>query len=147
MPSWPLMRVTRLALARFQDCSKNYSLNSVICFYGCKKGCYCYYAIQSSNHQKFIKEKTLSKCDGMIFIKHLCILNRGWLAQLGKRPPTNPVIRVRFSMKEVRQDLFLRSWQYNVQPQLFKNTSSFAANTKHTIYWTKNRGLYTISIE
>ena len=44
--------------------------------YGCKKGFYGYYVIQSSNHQKSIEEKILSKCDVIIFIKHLCTLNK-----------------------------------------------------------------------
>ena len=43
-------------------------------FLVCKKG-YGYYVIQSSNHQKFIGEKRLSKYDVLIFIKHLCILD------------------------------------------------------------------------
>ena len=59
---------------QFQDCCKNWSFNSGFCFMVIKI-CYGYYSIQSSNHQKLIEEKRLSKCDVMMFIKHLCILN------------------------------------------------------------------------
>ena len=47
----------------------------VFIFCGCKKGCYGFYIIPISNHQKLIEEKTLSKCDVVIFINHLCIIN------------------------------------------------------------------------
>ena len=40
-----------------------------------KNGCFGYYIIKRSNYQKLIKEKKLSKCDEIIFIEHLCILN------------------------------------------------------------------------
>ena len=39
------------------------------------KGCYGCYAIQSSNQQKLIKLKRLSKCYVFIFIEYLCSLN------------------------------------------------------------------------
>ena len=32
-----------------------------ICLYGCKKGCYGYYVIQSSNHKKNIRRKNIIK--------------------------------------------------------------------------------------
>ena len=71
----------------FQDCCKNWSLNSDFYFCGCKKGCYGYYIIQSSNCQKLIEEKRLSKCAVVIFIKHLNILNNkesgGWVGGWG----------------------------------------------------------------
>ena len=57
----------------FQDYCKNWSLNPGFCFFVCivKKRCHGYYVIQSSNHQKLIEEKRLSKCD--VIIKHLGI--------------------------------------------------------------------------
>ena len=45
-------RRTRPVLDQFHDCSKNWCLSLIFfCFYGCKKGCYGYYVIQTSNHQ------------------------------------------------------------------------------------------------
>ena len=52
----------------------DWSLN-IFLFSGGKKGRLSYYIIHSSNHQKLIKEKILSNCDVVIFIKHLCIFN------------------------------------------------------------------------
>ena len=40
-----------------------------------KKGYYDYFVIQTSNQQKFVEEKRLSKCGVIIFIENLCILN------------------------------------------------------------------------
>ena len=42
-------------------------LETWVLFYGCKKGCYGNYVIQSSNHSKSIEEK-------ISLIKHVCIL-------------------------------------------------------------------------
>ena len=45
------------------------------CFYGYKTESYGCQVIQISNHQILIEEKRWSKCDVMIFVEHLCILN------------------------------------------------------------------------
>ena len=60
----------------------------------------CYSAIQSSNYQKLII-KSWSKCDVMIFIEHLFILNEkckepGLASPVGERLPTNSAIQVQF---------------------------------------------------
>ena len=43
-------KMNKTGVDRFQDCSRNWSLNVSFCFYGCKKGCHGYYVILSSNH-------------------------------------------------------------------------------------------------
>ena len=48
---------TRPVLDQFQDCCNNWFLDPG--FYGCKKGCYGYFVIQSSNQQKLKEEKNL----------------------------------------------------------------------------------------
>ena len=61
------MKTNKTGKDRLQDCCNNWSLNLDFCLYGCEKGCYCNFVIQSSNHQQSIEEK-------IRFIKHFCIL-------------------------------------------------------------------------
>ena len=65
---------TRPVLDRFHNCCKNWSLNQGFCFMVAKKDVMVITSFKTQA-PTINKRKKLSKCDVMIFIGYLCILN------------------------------------------------------------------------